>query len=219
MLAPIRILSLEAGGERISAALFESGCCVAEIFEAARQRQTERLAPMVKELLETVAWSAASLNVISAGRGPGSFTGLRSSLALGAGLSFGTRAKLVGINTLEAWAQASGMTQVAVALDGRRGQVYFGRFDKQNGDWKPLEVPALMDVDEAWSRVGTFALSSDLDGALVPKNLRQVPSPQGAALAVAVGQLTQQQAQAWEPLYLRRPEAEILWEKLHPKAK
>jgi tRNA threonylcarbamoyl adenosine modification protein YeaZ len=212
-------LSLEAGGERISAALFESGSCVAEAFEEARQRQTERLAPMVQGLLQAQRWPITSLDAIAAGRGPGSFTALRSSLALGQGLALGTGAQLIGVNTLEAWAQASGLPELAVALDGRRGQVYFGRYEKRGGAWQPLEAPALLDQKEAWSRLGSLPLCCDLEARLLPAGSQSLPLPQAAALAVAVGALALSASpQAWEPLYLRRAEAEILWEKLHPKA-
>jgi tRNA threonylcarbamoyladenosine biosynthesis protein TsaB len=210
---------LEAGGERISAALFEAGRCVAQGFEEARQRQTERLAPLVQGLLQAQDWPAASLNGIAAGRGPGSFTGLRSCLALGQGLAVGSNARLLGVNTLEAWAQASGQQKLAIALDGRRGQVYFGRFEKLGQDWRSLEAPALLDREEAWSHLGALPLCSDLEAALWPSGAKPVALPEGAALAVGVGELALAGiALPWEPLYLRRAEAEILWEKLHPKA-
>lgn len=216
----LRLLSLEAGGERISAALFEEGRCVASAFEEAKQRQTERLAPLVQGLLEQAGWEAAGLGALAAGRGPGSFTGLRSSLALGQGLALGSAARLIGVDTLTAWAQTSGQPRVAVALDGRRGQAYFGRFDKVGADWKAAEAPRLMDQSEAWALSAGWPLLSDLQA---PQE--RLALPQGADLAVAVGQLAwdrwQGQAGApldWEPLYLRRAEVEILWEKLHPKA-
>ena len=216
MPAPVRLLALEAGGERISAALFEKGLCVAQAFEEAKQRQTERLAPLLQGLLQSAGWQASSLNAIAAGRGPGSFTGLRSSLALGQGLALGAQAALIGVDTLEAWAQASGQDKVAIALDGRRGQLYFGRFEKSAGAWKALEAPALLDVADAWARLGGWSVCSDIEA---PAGSAVVPLPQGAALAVAVGQVAlSAEPRAWEPLYLRQAEAAILWEKLHPKA-
>ncbi len=218
-LKPRRLLSLEAGGERISAALFEDRVCVGSAFEEARQRQTEKLAPLVHGLLEERDWSAASLGAIAVGRGPGSFTGLRSSMAFGEGLGLATGARMVGMDTLTAWAQAAGLPAVAVALDGRRGQVYFGRYEKSAGTWKALEEPALLPAGDAWARLGDLPLVSTV-AAPVPS----LPWPQGAALAVAVGELAWARWQGrsglpldWEPQYLRRAEAQILWEKLHPK--
>jgi tRNA threonylcarbamoyladenosine biosynthesis protein TsaB len=223
MPAPLRLLSLEAGGERISAALFEDGRLVASAFEGARQRQTERLAPLVQGLLQSRAWAPSSLGAIAAGRGPGSFTGLRSSLALGQGLSSGNRARLIGVDTLEAWAEASQLPAVAVSLDGRRGQLYLGLYEKNEGRWRALEAPALLDAAEAWSRRAALPVIGDL--SVWPAGIDGRSAPEGAVLAEAVGRLAwaRWQGQAgpsldWQPLYLRRAEAEILWEKLHPKA-
>ncbi len=220
MPAALRLLSLEAGGERISAALFEGPDCLAQAFAEAKQRQTEQLAPLVQGLLQRAGWEASSLGALAAGRGPGSFTGLRSSLALGQGLALGSAARLIGVDTLEAWAQSSGRDRVAVALDGRRGQAYFGRFTRSAERWNASEAPRLMEQGEAWGLSKGWPLLSDLEA---PQERLRLP--QGAELAVAVGQLAwgrwQGQAGAaldWEPLYLRRAEVEILWEKLHPKA-
>ena len=211
-----RLLSLDAGGERISAALFSEGRCVASAFEEARQRQTERLAPLVQALLEKAQWPAHSLGAIAVGRGPGSFTGLRSSLALAQGLGAAAGARLIGTNTLEAWAEASGLSTVAVALDGRRGQVYFAKYSKEAEGWEANSAPALMDKAEALQGLKDWPLRGDLD----PQDI-----PPGAALAEAVGRLAWARWKGqtgepldWEPLYLRRAEVEILWEKLHPKA-
>ena len=220
MPAPLRSLALEAGGERISAALFEGSLPVGSAFVEAKQRQTEQMAPLVQGLLESRRWTAASLAALAVGRGPGSFTGLRSSLALAQGLALGNPARLIGIDTLTAWAEASAQARVAVALDGRRGQAYFGRFTKGAQGWAAAEAPRLMDQAEAWGLAAGWPLLSDLETPL-----ERLALPQGADLAVAVGRLAWGRCQGaagapldWEPLYLRRPEVEILWEKLHPRA-
>ena len=220
MPAPLRLLALEAGGERISAALFDGPALIGSAFVEAKQRQTEQMAPLVQGLLAEHGWSGASLSAIAAGRGPGSFTGLRSSLALGQGLALGNSARLVGVDTLAVWAQASGREKLAVALDGRRGQAYFGRFAKSPQGWSAHEAPRLMELAEAWALAQGWPLLSDLEAPF-----ERLKPPQGAELAVAVGQLAWERWQGragapfdWEPLYLRRAEVEILWEKLHPKA-
>jgi tRNA threonylcarbamoyl adenosine modification protein YeaZ len=225
MPSPLRLLSLEAGGERISAALFEDGRCLASAFEEAKQRQTERLAPLVQGLLEQGGWEAESLAAIAVGRGPGSFTGLRSSMALAQGLALGSPARLIGVDTLSLWAEAGGAGAAAVALDGRRGQAYFARFQKKGPEWLALEEPALLDQAEAWRRLGSFPLLTDLESAALPAGVSLLKRPQAAELAQAAGRLGWQSWSGhsgaplqWEPLYLRRAEVEILWEKLHPKA-
>jgi tRNA threonylcarbamoyladenosine biosynthesis protein TsaB len=205
----MKLLALEAGGARLSAALFDGSNCVGGAYEEAQQRPAERMAPMIQRLLDQAGWKAGELGLIAAGRGPGSFTGLRSSLALGQGLSLASGATLVGVDTLEAWAESSGLPKVAVALDGRRGQVYFARYRRGGNKWSSDGEPALMDLQAARDLAQGWSWLSDLENG----------GPQGADLAKAVGRLALAgPARPWDPLYMRRAEVEIQWEKLHPKA-
>lgn len=212
----MRLLAVEAGSGLLGAALFEGGACVAAAYEHAPQRQTERLAPLLKGLLASRSWPARSLEALAAGVGPGSFTGLRSSLAFGSGLALAVPGlRLLGVPTLHAWAEAfapADASEACVLLDGRRGQAYRARLGRDGAAWRDLEPPALMDLPAA--RAGAQGVTLGDLADLVP-GLQS----SGDGLARAVGRLALAGDTApWEPLYLRRSEAEILWERLHPKA-
>lgn len=206
----MKLLALEAGGVVLGAALYEGGQPVASTFERAPQRQTERLAPLVQGLLAQAGWRAQDLDAVACGIGPGSFTGLRSSLAFGRGLQLGKPGlRLIGVSTLEAWAEAFspvGAERAWVLLDGRRGQVYRGAYARQGGLWAERQLSALLDLGAAQAPEGETSLG----------DLQSGP-PDSADLALAVGRLALAGRDAgWEPLYLRRSEAEILWDRLHP---
>ncbi len=224
----MRLLALEAGGDAVSAALFDGAHALASESRPARRRQTEELAPLVGSLLARSGWEPADLGAVACGRGPGSFTGLRSSLAFGTGLAIAAPGlQLVGIPTLEAWAEAftpAGGPSAFVALDGRRGQVYRALYERVPGSpgrWRTALEPALVDLgralDEAAQASGAFRIT---DQAGLPEGWASFGP--GAGLALAVGRLAlAARAEgtppgAWEPEYLRRSEAEILWERLHP---
>jgi tRNA threonylcarbamoyladenosine biosynthesis protein TsaB len=217
----MRLLALEAGAAVLGAALFEGGRAVAQAHLSAPQRQTEALAPLVRGLLESAAWQASSLGAIACGVGPGSFTGLRSSLAFGQGMALGIPGlALWGVATLEAWAEAfcpPQSHQAWVLLDGRRGQAYRGAYRREGARWAEELAPALLDLDAARPPDDRPILS---DRAELCRGAQPVlDSP---ALALAVGRLALaaqadgQPDAGWDPRYLRRSEAEILWERLHP---
>jgi len=225
----MKLLALEAGGAVLSAALFENGHAVGEAFLRAPQRQTEQLAPLVDGLLRRHQWRPADLEALACGKGPGSFTGLRSSMAFGVGCALAVEGlRLVPVSTLYAWAEAfcpSDASQAMVCLDGRRSQVFRGVFRREAGGWTDTLMPALVDRIFALGERKNYpdaALLSDLTslGPWTPHPIAM----DSAALALAVGRLacailaSKAEPEVWEPEYLRRSEVEILWERLHPPA-
>lgn len=225
----MKLLALEAGGAVLGAALFEDGRPVASAQQSALQRQAETLAPLVQRLLAAQGWSASDLNVVACGLGPGSFTGLRSSLAFGRGLQLGVPGMtLAGVPTLHAWAEAFAPQkdhEISVLLDGRRGQAYRARLRRQGGSWVEALPSALIDLRDALAEAGDdagAALLSDMEPMRLAPLVAVPVQLESPALALAVGRLGLRALEAgklphWEPLYLRRSEAEILWDKLHPK--
>jgi tRNA threonylcarbamoyladenosine biosynthesis protein TsaB len=213
----MKLLALEAGGPVLSAALCVDGVERAAAFRVAPRRQTEDLTPLVAELLRGAGLTPAALDAVACGVGPGSFTGLRSSLAFGRGLSLGRPGlRLLGVATLEAWAEAYASTakEVWVLLDGRRGQVYRGAYRRSpEGFWDAIVEPALLPEQEARAAAGPVIVGDLPDHAPAPGPQLAQAVARLALAALAAGR----PAAAWEPRYLRRSEAEILWERLHPK--
>ncbi|HTB21530.1 MAG TPA: tRNA (adenosine(37)-N6)-threonylcarbamoyltransferase complex dimerization subunit type 1 TsaB [bacterium] len=225
----MKLLAMEAGGPVLSAALFEDGRPVGQAWLRAHQKPAEHLAPMVDGLLRAQGWKPLELDALACGRGPGSFTGLRCSMAFCAGWALAKEGLLlVAVPTLQAWAEAfcpADRGRALVLLDGRRSQVYRALLEREGGAWMELLKPALVDLSlalEEGSPGEGSALLSDL--ASLPKAGPDAARLESAALALAVGRLacgTLERGEAlapWEPDYLRRSEAELLWERLHPAA-
>lgn len=108
----------------------------------------EALAPAVAVLLAGEGLSPRDLERIAVVSGPGSFTGLRSSLAFARGLARATGALLVAVPTFEAASEAvPGPPDADFLLDALRGEVHRRR--RRNGALAATEERLARAVAEA----------------------------------------------------------------------
>jgi tRNA threonylcarbamoyl adenosine modification protein YeaZ len=122
------ILAFDTSSSACTAALFdEEGACVGRNDELIGRGHSERLVPMLAELLDGRA--AARILV---GVGPGSFTGIRVGIAAAHGLAIGWDAELAGMSSLAllaAGAERNG--DVAAAVVGGHGELFVQQFDSR----------------------------------------------------------------------------------------
>ncbi len=189
--------------------------------ELAGQAHSERLLPLVDEVLAEAGWSLRSLDGIAFGAGPGSFTGVRIACGVAQGLAFGAGLPLIPVPTLEALAQAAwrrhAATRVVACLDARMREVYVAAYVRDGGRFRELLAPAVLkpadvvlpDVDgAAWLGVGGgFAAYPELRAQLTLGQIDADAVPD----ARSIGELAQPRLGAGEgvaaadalPLYVR----------------
>ena len=121
------------------------------------------LIPAVQGLLARAGVALGELSAIAFGRGPGSFTGLRTAAAVAQGLGFGAGVPVLPIDTLLAVAEeahgAAGATRVVALLDARMDQVYWAAYERVDGRWHTRQAPALgrpedVAVPPGWALAG-----------------------------------------------------------------
>ena len=132
----MKLLAIETATEACSAALYQDGE-VTERYQIAPRGHTDLILPMVDGLLAEAGLKPAQLDAITFGRGPGAFTGVRIATGVVQGIAFALELPVVPVSTLAALAQGGrrefGWTSVAVAIDARMGEVYWGLFE-ESGD-------------------------------------------------------------------------------------
>lgn len=157
------ILALDTSSDACSVALWRDGV-IDELYELSPRSHTQRLLPMVDELLSKNSIKGSAIDAIAFGAGPGSFTGLRIGLGVVQGLAFGWKCKVLPVSTLKAMALGvktdlnlvAGQS-VLVALDARMSEVYAGLYTVSESG---LETA----VEDAVLPPGKVADSFDLDG-------------------------------------------------------
>jgi tRNA threonylcarbamoyladenosine biosynthesis protein TsaB len=111
-----------------------------------------QLIPSVLDLLAQAGWTLSQLDAIVFGRGPGSFTGLRTACSVAQGLAFGAAVPVLPVDTLLAVAEQArwdhqGESQqdtplcVLALLDARMDEVYSAAYAWQGAalGWHALQ--------------------------------------------------------------------------------
>ncbi|MDO8277246.1 MAG: tRNA (adenosine(37)-N6)-threonylcarbamoyltransferase complex dimerization subunit type 1 TsaB [Burkholderiaceae bacterium] len=195
------------------------------------------LLPALQVLMDQAGLRFGQLDAIAFGRGPGSFTGLRTACAVAQGLAFGGGARagrrqglpLLPIDTLLAVAEEArerqGATRVVALLDARMAQVYASSYEYAAGRWTQRSEPALLSPDQielepGWTLAGNvFAAYGE---RLPPGAARIEALPTAAALLRLAPALLDAglgvSAEQALPLYIRDKVAQTTEERAADKA-
>lgn len=183
------------------------------------------LLPTLEALLADAGGRMGDVAAVAFGRGPGAFTGLRTSCAVAQGLGFGLQRPVLPIDSLLIVAEQARLQRgvdaafdLAVVVDARMGELYAARYRWDDGRWQVLQAPALWDpvaLAQAWAGLppgasagSGLALTDPLPLSACPPDLRV---PLGDDRAGALIGLARRAWQAGEgvdaaaalPVYLR----------------
>ncbi|HYF91657.1 MAG TPA: tRNA (adenosine(37)-N6)-threonylcarbamoyltransferase complex dimerization subunit type 1 TsaB [Symbiobacteriaceae bacterium] len=237
----MRILALETATSACTVAVVSEGNVLAEVTLQVPRAHSTRLMPLIAQMIEDSGVAKADLDGIAVGIGPGSFTGLRIGLATAKGLAFALGKPCAGVSTLKAMAFGTGaqIGLVVPMLDAKRGEVFTAVYAAGSQDpatWAEVLPPSHMHVSHLAEAVRTLREGLrhtwqfvTVCGDVAAKYAGELGlgeavrlGPAGAMLprawAVAVlGAAVLSGGQGLDPdalmpIYLRKSEAETLWE-------
>jgi tRNA threonylcarbamoyladenosine biosynthesis protein TsaB len=202
----MKILSLEFSTSQRSVAIAADGCHVCEAIETS-SGHTMHPFSMIRSVLEQAAIDRDQIDHIVVGLGPGSYTGIRASIAMAQGWQLAREVALLGISSVEAvaaQAQADGMRgTVQVVVDAQRGEFYLGTWqlsDAGQTESAPLRIIGQEEI-QARETAGDLVIG--------PEVTRWFPSgrtvfPRAAMLAQLASKRTAvSEPTALAPIYLR----------------
>src|ERR1051326_299678 len=127
----MKVLALETATGVCGAAIVEDGTILAESSIVAERIHSEKLLPMIDDVLRQANVDLSGMDGIAVSIGPGSFTGLRISLSAAKGLAYASGKPLLAVPTLEALAWScvqKGLVRtgdhILPMIDARREEVY-----------------------------------------------------------------------------------------------
>lgn len=230
----MKYLTIDTTTKVTAVALAEDGLLVGEGFLHTLKMHSERLIPLLDQLLTAAAWTLQDLDLIGVVRGPGSFTGIRIGIATAQGLAQVLKRPLVGVLSLDAlaWAGLGRAEDIVPILDARKNEWYTARYHwvpgKEQADCltPPQALPTdqwlkqLKQLDHSLCFVGDAASKSKeyIKEALGERAVilpEYFSLPRGAYAARAVWQRWQEIGcgERVEPYYIRFSEAEVNWAK------
>lgn len=181
----MRFAAFETSTEWCGVALWRDGE-IAAVERRAGHRHSDLALPMLERLLAAAGMTAAQLDAVAFGAGPGSFTGLRIACGLAQGLAFANGIPVIGVSTLEAMAEESGAARVVACLDARMHEVYYAALEKHAGRWREVVEVRCISPDAVPRMSGDWAGCGS--GFAVYGNLglsRVLPEVHPSAVAVA----------------------------------
>ena len=229
----MRVLALDTSTRAGSVAVVKDGRVLAERAGDPSRSHAERLPADALDLLAELGWSTADLDLFAVASGPGSFTGLRVGIATVQGLALVHGKRIVPVPALRALAEAAADgrpagSKVAAWMDAHRHDVFSALYEiSATGSdtvatLSELDGPAVgppADALDRWRAAGLPQVicgdGASMYASMVPGTIVVLPHP---ALAGIVGRLAVVMAAAGAavvpggvlPLYVRRPDAEVL---------
>lgn len=129
------ILAADTSSPVLSVAITDENHLLAETYVECGRAHSERLLATVDWILKQAGVSLSDVEAYAVSVGPGSFTGLRIGVAALKGLALAHTKPLIGISTLPAMAQASGIQNGTVCplLDARMKEVFGAVYSYTSG--------------------------------------------------------------------------------------
>lgn len=159
----MKVLGIDTSTLMSTCAVLDGDKLIGEYSLSQDMSHSEKLVPMVKEVLDSLKLTVNDIDLFSVAKGPGSFTGLRIGIATMKAFAHLTDKPIVGVSTLEALAYNLSNNEIVVPMiDARRDRVYTGIYKWKGSDLETLMSPCVLEVEEL-----LFRLNKDHENIVV----------------------------------------------------
>ena len=224
------ILGIESSTVQIGCAIGGHEGVLASAHSAKGKRHAENLTPAIDFICAQAQVELSEIGLVAVDVGPGLFTGLRVGIATAKAIAFALRVPMIGVSSLDllAFPMRFSPRLIVAAIDARRGELFYAFYRQVPGGVQRISEHAVGSPDDLASELlatgeeallvgdGAHRYREDFDGLA---RVEIVDPGNGFPSAASLVQLAHAQAlredyrqiDQIEPIYLRRPDAEINW--------
>ena len=228
-------LGIETSSLVSSVALMDEHNLIGELTIQAGLTHSEQLVPHIDMLLRASQVDRNELKGIVVSIGPGSFTGLRIGMGTAKAMAYALQTPLYGVMTMDSLARNVSYTDhtICTVIDAQKKHVYAGIYQYEDHELvckeEPFVIPAsdLLDrfranddkvlfLGDGIKRIEKLLEEKDTNLTILDISQR---IPKASSLLLAGRKLidTNEVSDPMDmvPYYIRRSEAEVLWEERH----
>ena len=196
----MKILALEFSSERRGVAVLDDGTVRGAALATGHAPSAMAL---VEEALRQAGLEREAVERIVVGLGPGSYTGIRASIALAQGWALARGVGLLGLSSAEALAATAHATglrgPIRLAIDAQRGDFYRADYELSDAGFNLIEPLRIVGRDELLQSAGKTIIGPEADRLGGTQMF-----PDAAQLGLlSVGREDFVAGESLEPIYLR----------------
>ncbi|KAA9016045.1 tRNA (adenosine(37)-N6)-threonylcarbamoyltransferase complex dimerization subunit type 1 TsaB [Niallia endozanthoxylica] len=225
----MNVLAIDTSNYALGIALMNEDGVIGEYITNMKKNHSIRVMPAIEKLLFDCEMKPADLDKVIVAKGPGSYTGVRIGVTIAKTLAWTLSIPLAGVSSLEILAAGAGRYFngcVSPLFDARRGQIYTGLYQSQNGKLVSREKDQLV-LSKNWAEQlkegGEKILFIGSDVKLHQEIFEQVlgekaifaeiteHNPRPSELALLGYDKPEEDIHTFVPNYIRLAEAEAKW--------
>jgi len=220
----MHILAIDTSTEICSVALLKDNDVIIETSHKVKTGHSETVLIAVDHIIKEAGIKKTDINLVAAGLGPGSFTGLRIGIATAKGLAAAVGCDIRGVGTLHAIAEnvKDSVFPVLSVIDAKKGEVFCAVYSKEIQElMPPINIEPLLLKDIITQQTLFVGNAVEVYSDTFRKTLKDLYVAAGRELwyprASVIGRLAMDGNTAIKditPIYVRASDATLLLEKL-----
>lgn len=228
----MKVLGIDTSSLATSIAVVEDNKLICEYTVNTKKTHSQKLMPMIENMLMMSDVNIKEIDLIAICIGPGSFTGLRISMATAKAIAHVNNLPIVGVDSLEMLAANMDLCdkKICSILDAQRNQVYTGRYKFENGELVAIGEVDVVEIDnliadlqstnEEWIIVGEAVykyeeIIKNVTNLNIPKASHNV-SKASSLCSVAIDKYSRniniKDCYTINPMYIRKSQAEVQYD-------